>query len=68
MLGNRRSRQTPVGCLLVVFGPVAFVYGWAAMLGAAFGDGSDGWATALFLSGLLAFPVGLALIVAGRRR
>lgn len=68
MRPSKRLQETAGGCLLAMAGAVAVIYGWAAMLGSAFGDGNNGWATAVFLSGILAVAIGLALLAAGRRR
>lgn len=67
MSGDRRQRKRLVGVFLVIVGPLAVVYGAMAMIGGAFGEGTAGWATALFLAGLMAIPIGVALIAAGRR-
>ena len=47
--------------------PIASVHGLGMMLSAAFGDGRNGIATIVTLSGLFAPLVGIVLIVMGRR-
>ena len=64
---TKRVWVRALAVLLLVAGPIAFVYGLGMMLSAAFGDGRNGIATIVTLSGLVAPLVGIVLLVMARR-